>query len=432
MTHTAAPLKLAIAGLGTVGAATVALLQRHEKMLAERAGRPLTVVAVSARDRTRDRGVDLGAYTWYDDPVAMAEQTDADVVVELIGGAEGVARQVCETALGRGRAVVTANKALLALHGADLAAAAGTVPLAYEAAVAGGIPAIKGLREGLAANRVTEVRGILNGTCNFILSTMRESGRDFADVLAEAQALGYAEADPAFDVDGVDAAHKLAILVGLAFGTPLEFDSLAVAGIRPVTALDIRYAERLGYRIKLLGTARQAADGTVDARVAPALVPLHSALAHVEGVTNAVAVTGDAVGDTLFVGPGAGGDPTASAVVADLVDVARGGVPPVFNRPADRLTPAVLTPPEARHGAAYMRLQVADRAGVFAGIADVLRDEDISIESVLQDGRNPGETVPVVMTLHDAPRAALERMVAKVAALADVAAPPLVMTIEPH
>ncbi len=298
------PLRLAIAGLGTVGAATGALIRGQAELLALRAGRPLALRAVSARNQTKPRGFDIADVTWFTDPVAMAREADVDVVVELIGGADGPARAVVETALAAGRHVVTANKALLAHHGNALARQAeqAGLVLAYEAAVAGGIPIIKALREGLAANALTRVYGILNGTCNYILTTMRETGREFADVLAEAQRLGYAEADPSFDVDGIDAAHKLSILSAVAFGAAIDFPAVRVEGIRHVSAADIAYADELGYRIKLLGIAHRSDIG-LEQRVQPCMVPVSSPIANVDGVFNAVVAEGSSVGMSFYQGP---------------------------------------------------------------------------------------------------------------------------------
>lgn len=301
------PLKIAVAGLGTVGAGTLKLLGEQAELLALRSGRALQVTAVSARNRNLDRGVDISGFQWFDDAVGMARSADADVVVELIGGSDGAAKAVCEAAFEAGRHVVTANKALLAHHGTDLAAkaeAAG-VSLAYEAAVAGGIPVIRALREGLAGNRITRLHGILNGTCNYILTTMRETGRDFADVLAEAQKLGYAEVDPAFDIDGVDAAHKLALLSAVAFGARVDFAGVYTEGISQIAAMDIEYAEELGYRIKLLGISEMNHDG-IHQRVHPAMVPIGAPIAAVEGVFNGVVTEGDFVGTTVLEGRGAG------------------------------------------------------------------------------------------------------------------------------
>jgi homoserine dehydrogenase len=425
------PLKIAVAGLGTVGAGVLKVLETHAEMLEKRCGRRLIVTAVSARTRGRDRGVDLSAVRWYEDAVALASDPDVDVVVELIGGSEGVARDLVGTALENGKHVVTANKALLAHHGNELAALAERkgVGLALEAAVAGGIPVIKGLREGLAGNAVKEVHGILNGTCNYILTEMRETGREFGDVLAEAQKLGYAESDPSFDIDGVDAAHKLAILTSVAFGCPVDFDAVHVEGIRHISALDIEYAKELGYRIKLLGIARRN-NGGVEQRVHPAMVPVDSPIAAVDGVFNAVVADGDFVEKVTFVGRGAGAGPTASAVVADLMDVARGRISPVFGVPSDRLARIHAAPLEERRGAYYLRLMVVDRPGVIADVAASLRDENVSMEAFLQRGRAPGEAVPVVLTTHDTDEASIQRALKSLERLEAVLEKPRLIRIE--
>ncbi len=425
------PLKIAIAGLGTVGAATVRLLREQADVIEARAGRPVVLTAVSARDRAKDRGIALDGLYWYEDAVAMAADADVDVVCELVGGADGVAKAVCETALAHGRHVVTANKALLAHHGTEMARAAeqhGCV-LAYEAAVAGGIPIIKALREGLAGNRVGQVYGILNGTCNYILTTMRESGREFAEVLAEAQALGYAEADPTFDIDGIDTAHKLTLLTSLAFGVPVDFTAVYIEGIRQISAMDIQFADELGYDIKLLGIARHTEAG-VDQRVHPCMVPKASPLAHVEEAFNAVVVEGDFVGRSIYEGLGAGAGPTASAVAADIIDIARGRTAPTFGVPAEALEPRPVVPMEDYTGSYYVRLMVLDRPGVFADIAAFLRDEQVSMEAVIQRGRAPGETVPVVMTLHSTQEANMRRAIAAIGAMEAVVEPPCVVRIE--
>jgi len=409
------PLKVAVAGLGTVGAGLVTLLRQQADVISERAGRAIVVTAVSAKDRKKDRGVDLSNLHWYDDAATMAAEADVDVVVEVIGGSSGIARATCEAAITKGRHLVTANKALLALSGTELARAAEEkgVTLAFEAAVAGGIPIIKAVREGLAGNRFSSITGILNGTCNYILTSMRETGREFAEVLAEAQALGYAEADPSFDIDGIDAAHKLSILTSLAFGTAVDFAKMHIEGIRHISALDIKFAEELGYRIKLLGIARRTESG-IEQRVHPCMVPISSMIGRVDGVFNAVVVEGDFVGRALFEGRGAGAGPTASAVAADLIDIATGRRGPAFGIRADRLTPLVAAPMADHTGAYYVRLMVLDRPGVFADVAAALRDSDVSMEAVIQRGRAPGETVPVVMTVHNTKEssmhAALERI----------------------
>jgi homoserine dehydrogenase len=425
------PLKVAIAGLGTVGAGTVALLRRNAGQIEHHTGRKIEVVAVSARDRARSRTIDINGVPWHDDPVAMAGAPGIDVVVELIGGSDGVARQVVTTALERGRHVVTANKALLAHHGNEIAhlAESKKVSLGFEAAVAGGIPILKALREGLAANHVLRVCGILNGTCNYILSQMRETGRDFAAVLKEAQALGYAEADPSFDVDGIDAAHKLALLASLAFGSQVDFAGVYVEGICHITALDIAFAQDLGYRIKLVGLARPTEHG-LEQRVHPCMVPLSAPLAHVENVFNAVMVEGDFVGRLTLEGRGAGADPTASAVVADLLDIAAGRGAPGFGVPASSLKSRPSAPMARRSGAYYVRLMVVDRPGVIADITAAFRDEAVSMEQFLQRGRSPGEAVPVVLTTHDTVEASMVRALGRIGGLDTVVEPPCMIRVE--
>jgi len=425
------PLRIGIAGLGTVGAGVVKLLAEHGRLLSLRGGRPLRIVAVSARRKAKKRDIDLSGLRWENDPMALATAPDIDVVVELIGGSGGVARRLVQKALASGKHVVTANKALLALHGAELAAAAEKKQciLAFEAAVAGGIPIIKALREGLVGNRVQRLYGILNGTCNYILTTMRETGRDFDVVLAEAQAAGYAEADPTFDVDGIDAAHKLAVLTGAAFGARVDFAGVYVEGIRRVTSMDIEFAQELGYRIKLLGLARETRHG-IEQRVHPCMVPLDTPIAHIEGVFNAVVVEGDYVGTTMFQGRGAGQGPTASAVVADLVDVARGRHMPAFVVPADRLATKKASPMDRHVGAYYMRLMVQDRPGVIAAVSGALAKERISLESMLQRGRSESGEVPVVLTTHETEEAAMRRALARIAKLGTVAEEPCVIRIE--
>ncbi len=426
------PLSVAVAGLGTVGAGVLRLLRDNADVVTARAGRPIAVTAVSARDRTRDRGVELAGLRWYDDPVALAADPAVDVVVELIGGSEGPGRALVQAALAAGKPVVTANKALLAVHGAELAAAAerAGVPLAFEAAVAGGIPVIKALREGLSGNRISRVAGILNGTCNYILTVMRERGREFADVLAEAQKLGYAEADPAFDIDGIDAAHKLAILAALAFGRPVAFGAVHVEGIRRISALDIAFAGELGYRIKLLGIARCTEAG-IEARVHPCMVPQAAPIARVDGVFNAVVAEGDFIGRVMLEGRGAGAGPTASAVAADLIDIARGRSTPVWGAASGALSDAPSVPIEAHVGAYYLRLMVVDRPGVIADVTAVLRDQGISLESMLQRGRSPGEAVPVVLVTHETGEAAMRAALARIGALDAVLEDPAVIRIEP-
>jgi len=427
----AQPLNVAIAGLGTVGAGTVALLRRNAALIEHQTGRKIDVVAVSARDRKRPRLIDVAGVPWHDDPVAMAAAPGIDVVAELIGGSDGVARKVVTTALDHGRHVVTANKALLAHHGSEIAALAERkkVSLGFEAAVAGGIPILKALREGLAANHVLRVCGILNGTCNYILSQMRSTGRDFAAVLQEAQSLGFAEADPSFDIDGIDAAHKLALLAAVAFGSQVDFAGVYVEGIRHITALDIAFAQDLGYRIKLLGLARLTDHG-LEQRVHPCMVPLAAPLAHVEDVFNAVMVEGDFAGRVTLEGRGAGADPTASAVVADLLDIAAGRGAPGFGVPALSLRKRESAPMALRSGAYYVRLMVVDRPGVIADITAAFRDESVSMEQFLQRGRAPGEAVPVVLTTHDTVEASMVRALGRISGLDTVVEPPRMIRVE--
>jgi homoserine dehydrogenase len=409
-------LRLGIAGLGTVGAATVQLLVGQAALLSTRAGRPIDVTAVSARDARKNRGIDLAGVTWCDDARELAKLDNVDVIVELIGGSDGVALELVEQALGAGKHVVTANKALLAHHGTRLAAAAeaADLVLAYEAAVAGGIPIIKAQRDGLAGNQVLRLHGILNGTCNYILTVMRETGRAFGDVLDEAQRLGYAEADPAFDVDGIDAAHKLAILASLAFGRVIDFDNVHIEGIRHISPLDTEYAEELGYRIKLLGIAEETPTGVYQ-RVHPSMVAKTSPIAQVDGVFNAVAVEGDAVGATMFQGRGAGAGPTASAVVADIMDIAAGRRAPVFGVPTAAMRPAATTSMEQHAGCYYVRLMVPDRPGVLSEITAIFRDEQVSIEAMVQRARDPHGPVPLVFTTHETQEAALTRSLDRIA-----------------
>jgi len=426
------PLRVAVAGLGTVGCGTIAILEGRRELLAARCGRGIEVVAVSARRADKERAVPVTRYRWHDDPVSLAAADDVDVVLELIGGEDGPALALTRAALGAGKPVVTANKALLAHRGGELArlAEANGVVLAYEAAVAGGIPIVKALRDGLAGNRVERVVGILNGTCNYILTTMREHGRAFADVLAEAQALGYAEAEPSLDIDGYDAAHKLALLAAIACGTEPAFDALHIEGIRAIAPIDIAFAEELGYRIKLLGIARRTPHG-VEQRVHPCMIPRSAPLAEIEGVFNAVQVQGDAVGTTLHVGPGAGAAPTGSAVVADLCDLARGFRAPTFGVPAAMLQAGEPAPMSAHQGAYYLRLMVDDRPGVLADVAACLRDAGVSVESMIQRHRaTADQPVPIVMTTHATTEAAFDGALARIGGLACVREPPRMLRIE--
>ncbi|TDQ83175.1 homoserine dehydrogenase [Dongia mobilis] len=426
-----APLRIGLAGIGTVGAGVIEVLRENADIISKHCPRPILVTAVSARDRGRDRGIDLSGIAWVDDAAALAARDDVDVVVEVIGGSEGKAKEVVEKAIAAGKHVVTANKALLAHHGTALALAAeeAEVALAYEAAVAGGIPVIKAMREGLAANRITRVYGILNGTCNYILTQMRETGREFADVLEEAQKLGYAEADPSFDVDGIDAAHKLSILTSVAFGCAVDFAGVRISGIRNVSAMDIAYAEELGFRIKLLGLARQTPGG-IEQRVHACMVPAASTIAKVDGVYNAVVTSGNFVGENIAIGRGAGRGPTASAVVADLMDIARDRILPAFSAPAATLARAVQAPVGQRVGSYYLRLMVVDKPGVIAEIAGVMRDENVSLESMIQRGRSPDEPVPLVFTTHETTEAAIARVAARLDEIKSVLEPAHLLPIE--
>ncbi len=397
--------KIALAGLGTVGAGVIKLLDTNRDLIARRAGRPIEVVAVSARDRMRDRGVDLSRFDWVDDTAALAEYPGVDGIVELVGGADGTALSLARRAIAGGRAFVTANKAMIAHHGLELAEAAEKqgVAFKYEAAVAGGIPVIKGIGEGAAANEITQVYGILNGTCNYILTTMEAEGRSFDAVLADAQALGFAEADPSFDVDGIDAAHKLSILAALSFGTRITFADVAVSGIRSVLEGDIAQAKALGYRVRLVGRAKIVETGLLQS-VQPCLVPVTHPLAHVAGAMNAVVAEGNFVGRLFFEGRGAGEGPTASAVVADLIDIARSdkaqAFAPAFAMPVSALNPSSLGNAGEEQGRFYLRFTVADRPGVLAEITAAMRDAGVSIESMIQRGEAPDGGVLLVLTTH--------------------------------
>ncbi|BCB20067.1 homoserine dehydrogenase [Bosea sp. ANAM02] len=435
------PLRIGLAGLGTVGASTLRILRRQENALAARCGRTIRVTAVSARDRNRDRGIDVGGLSWFDDPVALAKSDEIDCFVELIGGSDGPAKAAVEAALSAGKHVVTANKALLAAHGvalADLAESKG-VALAFEASSAGGIPVVKTLREALAGNNVGRISGILNGTCNYILSRMEQEGLTFEACLKDAQRLGYAEADPTFDVEGFDTAHKLAILTSLAFGTKIDAEAIHVEGISTITPLDLKMADDLGYRIKLLGVAERTKTG-IEQRVHPTMVPKSSAIAQVMGVLNAVSVDADAVREITLVGPGAGGDPTASAVVADIADVARGTAGLPFGLPVARLEEPKRAPMQRHEGGYYVRLAVADRPGAAAAIATRMAEADISLESIVQrrspeaairdPGGRSGAPVPVVLITYATSESAIRAALEKVTADGHVAEPPQVIRIE--
>lgn len=434
-------LKVGVAGLGTVGTSVLRLLERRRDELKAACGRSIEVVAVCARDRNRDRGVDLSNLVWYDDPVALARDEDIDVFVELMGGEDDPADAAVRAALSGGRAVVTANKALLARHGTELArlAEANGVALSFEAAVAGGIPVVKTMREALLANRIDRVYGILNGTCNYILTRMERDGLDFEACLREAQRLGYAEADPTFDIDGFDAAHKLAILTSLAFGTEIDGEAVYVEGIRTIETADLKAADELGFRIKLLGVALRTDEG-IECRVHPTMVPKSSAIARIDGVLNAVAIDGDALGEIILVGPGAGGDATASAVIADLADVARGFVVPAMGRAAHRLEPYPRARMRRHAGSYYIRLSVADRPGAFAAIAGRMAEKGISLQSIVQRRQPAGENgrhevgeplvQPVFLVTHQTTEEDVREALAAIAADSVIASEPQVIRIE--
>jgi homoserine dehydrogenase len=423
------PLRLGIAGLGTVGTGVVKIVRKHAALLSARTGRDVTISAVSARTRDKDRGVSLTGYAWEDDPVALAKRDDVDVFVELIGGEEGAARDAVTAALTAGKDVVTANKALLAMHGqvlAELAEAEGRA-LRYEAAVAGGIPVIKTLTEGLAANEVTRVMGVMNGSCNYILTRMESAGLSYAEVFAEADALGYLEADPQLDVGGIDAAHKLAILSSLAFGTQVDFAGIELEGIERVSIEDIHAAADMGYKIKLLGVAQKTGRG-LEQRMQPCLVPERSPLGQLDGGTNMIVLEGDAVGQIVLRGPGAGEGPTASAVMADVCDIARGWRGPVFGRPAATLSTAM--PVLSRLAAPYyLRMALEDKPGALAKIAKVLGEAGVSIDRMRQYGHE-SSSAPVLIVTHKTPRADLDVALAAMETTGVLSSAPVALRIE--
>ena len=434
----AEPLKVGLAGLGTVGTAVIQLLERERDKLVTRCGRSIEVVAVSARSRGKKRAVDLKKVRWAADPVELAGDPGIDVLVEVIGGAGDPAKGAVETALAAGKPVVTANKALLAAHGHKLATLAERqrVALNFEASVAGGIPIVKTLREGLNGNSFTRIYGILNGTCNYILSRMEEERISFQDCLREAQQLGYAEADPSFDVEGHDAAQKLSILASLAFGTKVDQAAVYVEGISSITLADIDAAAELGYRVKLLGVAVRT-DAGIEQRVHPTMVPKESAIAQVMGVTNAVTVDAAGLSPITLVGPGAGGMATASAVVSDLADIARGVRTPPFGQPAARMTAVRKAPMQRHEGGYYIRLMARDRAGSAATIARRLAQRQISLESIVQrhetrsqDAGKSGDPVPVILITYATTEDAVHKALAAVRRDRVISGRPQVIRIE--
>jgi len=436
-----APLKVGLAGLGTVGASVVRLIERQREALEARCGRPIEVVAVTARSRNKRRDVDVGGFRWAADAVALAGDREIDVFVEVIGGESDPAKRAVEAALSAGKSVVTANKALLARHGVALAALAEQhhVALNFEAAVAGGIPIVKTLREGLVGNSLTRIYGILNGTCNYILTRMERENLSFARALEEAQQLGYAEADPSFDIEGHDTAQKLAILASLAFGTRVDPGAVYVEGIASITPEDLRAADDLGYRVKLLGVAVKTENG-IEQRVHPTMVPKGSAIAQVMGVTNAVTVDADAVREITLVGPGAGGEATASAVVSDIADIARGVRTAPFGRPSARLAGVEKAPMQRHEGGYYIRMLAVDKPGTAARIATCFAEESISLESIMQrhfgprplGGEDPSAArpVPVILITYATTEDAVRRALAKVEAERVIEGKPQLIRIE--
>ncbi|WP_037295528.1 homoserine dehydrogenase [Roseobacter sp. AzwK-3b] len=423
------PLRLGIAGLGTVGTGVVKIVRQKASLLAARAGRPITISAISARTRDKDRGVTLSDYAWEDDPVALATRDDVDVFVELMGGSDGPAKAATEAAIAAGKDVVTANKAMLAHHGQALAIAAenaGRV-LRFEAAVAGGIPVIKALTEGLAGNEITRVMGVMNGTCNYILTRMQSAGLPYDTVFDEAAQLGYLEADPTLDVGGIDAGHKLSLLASIAFGTQVDFDAVDLEGIEKVTIADISHAADMDYRIKLLGVARMTGRG-LEQRMSPCLVPADSPLGQLEGGTNMVVLEGDMVEQIVLRGPGAGEGPTASAVMGDVMDIARGCRVSTFGQPAKGLQKA-----QSALGATpapyYLRMALEDKPGALAKVAAVLGEAGISIDRMRQY-RHDDTTAPVLIVTHKTTRSALDAALDAMSRLDVVATEPVALRIE--
>jgi len=425
----AQPLRLGIAGLGTVGIGVVKIVQRHPALLAARAGRTIEIGAICARDRSRPRDADLSAYAWEDDPVALARRDDVDLVVEVMGGADGPAKAATEAALAAGKDVVTANKAMLAHHGnalAEAAEAAGRV-IRFEAAVAGGIPVVKALTEGLAGNEIRRVMGVMNGTCNYILTRMESAGLPYDTVFEEARQLGYLEADPSLDVGGIDAGHKLALLAAIAFGTRVSFDAVRLQGIERISIDDIRRAGDMGFRIKLLGVAQMTGRG-LEQRMSPCLVPADSPLGQLQGGTNMVVVEGDSVGQIVLRGAGAGEGPTASAVMADVIEIARGTRLSTFGQPAATLA-AVQPAAVAAPAPYYLRMELLDKPGALAKVAAALGEAGISIDRMRQYGHETA-SAPVLIVTHRTTPDAIEHAIGAFAATGVVQGPPVALRIE--
>ncbi|MDZ7909664.1 MAG: homoserine dehydrogenase [Gemmobacter sp.] len=428
----AAPLRLGLAGLGTVGIGVVKIVQQHADLITRRTGRPVVITAVSARDRSKTRDADLSAYAWETDPVALAQRDDVDVFIEVMGGHEGAAKAATEAAIAAGKDVVTANKALLAHHGqhlAEAAEAAGRV-IRFEAAVAGGIPVIKALTEGLAANRIKRVMGVMNGSCNYILTRMQSEGLPYETVFEEARQLGYLEADPNLDVGGIDAGHKLSLLAAIAFGTKVNFDAVELEGIGAVSIDDIRHADQMGYRIKLLGVAQMSGRG-LEQRMTPCLVPKKSPLGQLQGGTNMVVLEGDSVGQIVLRGPGAGEGPTASAVMADVLDIARGLRLPTFGQPATTLADPVPAR-SATPAPYYIRMTLLDKPGALAKIATCLGEAGISIDQmrqINQKGEADDDAIVLFVT-HKAAPADIAHALARFAATGVLVGDPVAIRIE--
>ncbi len=423
------PLRIGLAGLGTVGVGVVKIVQTHGALLEKRAGRPVEITAVSARSKSKDRGVDLSGYAWEDDPVALAKRDDVDLFIEVMGGDSGPAKASTEAALAAGKDVVSANKALLALHGQSLAetAEAANCAIRFEAAVAGGIPVIKSLTESLAGNEITRVMGVMNGSCNYILTRMEDAGLSYEEVFDEANALGYLEADPELDVGGIDAAHKLALLAAIAFGTQVDFDAVELEGIGSVTIEDIRQAADMGFKIKLLGVAQLTGRG-LEQRMSPCLVPDTSPLGQLQGGTNMVVLEGDAVGQIVLRGAGAGEGPTASAVMGDVMDIARGTRISTFGQPATGLVKA-RSAQAAVAAPYYLRLELVDKPGTLSKITAILGDAGISIDRMRQYGHED-TTAPVLIVTHKTTKTAVDEAIVAFAKTEVVTSDPVAIRIE--
>lgn len=424
-------LNIAIAGLGTVGVGIIKILQEKKQVFNNRTGRNIVVKAVASRNKDKDRGVDLSNVDWVDNTVNLAFRDGIDVVVEAIGGEDGVAYELCKSALEQGKNVVTANKAMIAKHGLELAeiAQSNNVVLAFEAAVAGGIPILKALKEGLGANEFSYITGILNGTCNYMTTAMEETGRDFGDILTEAQELGYAEADPSFDIDGIDAAHKLSIIAAIAYGAKINFDGVYIEGIRNIGLADINYADQLGYKIKLLAICKETSEG-VEQRVHPCLIKKEYPLASVNGVFNAVLAQCDQAGKSMYEGRGAGERPTASSVIADILDIATNRASLPFNVPVEKLVAKKSVSIDSVVSSFYVRLHVKEEAGVLAQITTILSDEQISIASLIQKPQEDSTNIECVIITHDAPASAMNKALGNIKALDTVCNEPNVIRIE--